>query len=157
MHGPLRYDHYRVLGIDRNASPQEIKRAYRNRVKLCHPDRNGTPQAGTLFCAVHEAYETLREPERRRLYDDRLAGYRSAPQPTTQWYTQGSRQHPTVPDYRVSRFAFIGLHITGLCFGLSVVMGILVGITFLGWPVYVLVFTLPGLVVIPESIAGLRS
>ena len=54
------------------------------------------------------------------------------------------------------RFAFVGLHLTGLLFGLGVVGGITTGCAVEGWPAHMLVFTLPGIAVIPDSIAGLR-
>lgn len=157
MPGSLRFDHYRVLGIPRDASPQEVKRAYRERVKVCHPDRNGTAQASTLFHAVHEAYDTLRDADRRRHYDERLAGYRPAQQATAHQPMHRPRHDAVQKQRPVNRFAFIGLHVTGLCFGIAVVSGILVGITFLDWPLYFIVFTVPGSVVIPDSLAGLRS
>jgi hypothetical protein len=56
----------------------------------------------------------------------------------------------------VNRFAFIGLHLTGLLFGSLLVLWILAGITYLDWPGYFLVFSLPGVAIIPDSIAGLR-
>lgn len=159
MRGSLRYDHYRVLGIVREASAQQVKQAYRERVKLCHPDRNGSPEATRQFQAVQEAYETLRDGELRRSYDAVLAGYRHVqpqrPEPTPR-RPQGTTRYASAPDRPVNKFAFIGLHVTGLCFGVILVSGIIVGITFMDWPFYLLVFCLPGLVVIPDSIAGLR-
>ncbi|MBL7951505.1 MAG: J domain-containing protein [Flavobacteriales bacterium] len=158
MQGTLRYDHYRVLGIPRDASQHEIKRAYRDLVKTCHPDRNDSPQASTLFQAVHAAYETLRDADRRQAYDARLLNYRPVRpgRPMEQEHTfQG--KHPMHRDRQVNRFAFVGLHVTGLCFGVSLIGGILVGITFLNWPAYAIVFTIPGAVVIPDSLAGLRT
>lgn len=156
MHEPLRYDHYRVLGIPRDASLLEVKRAYRERVKACHPDRNGSPQATTLFHAVHAAYETLRDVQRRQAYDERLVGYRSVHQPVphpkrTHRACSGTRERP------VPRFAFVGLHVTGLCFATALIGVSLVGVTFLNWPMYTILFCVPGIVVIPDSLAGLRT
>jgi len=159
MRGSLRYDHYRILGIMRNASAHQVKKAYRERVKLCHPDRNGSPEAARQFQAVQEAYETLRDGELRRYYDALLSGFRpvqatTGERPPTR--TPGRTRYAIRADRAVNRFAFIGLHVTGLCFGVILITGIVIGITFLGWPLYLLVFCLPGLVVIPDSLAGLR-
>lgn len=159
MRGSLRYDHYRVLGIMRDASTHQVKKAYRERVKLCHPDRNGSPEAARQFQAVQEAYETLRDGELRRTYDALLSGYRHVQPPPADGSpprAQGGERYATRGDRPVNRFAFIGLHVTGLCFGVILITGILVGITFLDWPLYLLVFCLPGIVVIPDSLAGLR-
>jgi molecular chaperone DnaJ len=63
-------DHYEVLGVTRNASDEEIKRAYRDLARRYHPDsKPDDPEAAERFKEVSVAYETLRDPERRRRYD----------------------------------------------------------------------------------------
>jgi len=63
-------DYYSILGIDRDASEEELKRAYRNLAIKWHPDRNpGSAAAEERFKAVAEAYAVLSHPERRRQYD----------------------------------------------------------------------------------------
>lgn len=63
-------DPYDVLGVDRNASGEEIKRAYRTLARRYHPDVNpGDAAAEAHFKEVSAAYETLSDPERRRRYD----------------------------------------------------------------------------------------
>lgn len=59
-------DLYDVLGVDRDASREEIKRAYRRRARELHPDAGGDEEA---FKEVTRAYEVLSDPERRALYD----------------------------------------------------------------------------------------
>ena len=62
-------NYYRVLGIDPNATDQDIKKAYRKLAMTFHPDINTDKAAQEKFLAIGEAYEVLSNSERRRLYD----------------------------------------------------------------------------------------
>jgi hypothetical protein len=66
------YDYYKILDIPRTASLEEIKRAYRNKAKLIHPDINNSPKANEVFAVVNEAYETLSDESKRYLHDVKL-------------------------------------------------------------------------------------
>ncbi|MCS7030953.1 MAG: J domain-containing protein [Gloeomargarita sp. SKYG116] len=60
-------DHYRTLGLRPDATPAQVKAAYRRLVKLCHPDTN--PNGHEQMIALNLAYEVLSDPEQRRAYD----------------------------------------------------------------------------------------
>ena len=63
-------DYYEVLGVNRNASDTEIKKAYRTQARKNHPDVNpGDKQAETRFKEIQAAYDVLSDTEKRALYD----------------------------------------------------------------------------------------
>ncbi len=65
-------DYYEVLGVNRNASPEEIKRAYRKVALQYHPDKNpGDKTAEEKFKEASNAYDVLSDPEKRKIYDIR--------------------------------------------------------------------------------------
>ncbi len=63
-------DYYKILGVPRNATQEEIKRAYRKLAMQYHPDRNqGNKEAEEKFKEINEAYAVLSDPEKRKMYD----------------------------------------------------------------------------------------
>ncbi|HWF56343.1 MAG TPA: molecular chaperone DnaJ [Solirubrobacteraceae bacterium] len=67
---PERPDYYKVLGVGKNASDEEIKKAYRKLARQYHPDRNsGNKQAEERFKEISQAHDVLSDPEKRKQYD----------------------------------------------------------------------------------------
>ncbi len=63
-------DYYEILGVDRSASDSDLKKAYRQKALKYHPDKNaGDKQAEEKFKEAAEAYEVLRDPRKRQIYD----------------------------------------------------------------------------------------
>jgi curved DNA-binding protein len=72
-------DYYEALGVPREASAEEIRRAYRSLARQYHPDINKEPGAEDRFKEISEAYEVLRDPDKRARYD--RFGARGGPRP----------------------------------------------------------------------------
>src|SRR5258705_9819676 len=98
-------DYYEVLGIKRNAKPEEIKKAYRRLARKYHPDVNpGDKASEDRFKLTTEAHDVLSDPKKRKAYDqfgqysDNLAAS------AARGATPGPRAGPTPPAFDFSGF-----------------------------------------------------
>src|SRR5512138_2868315 len=85
-------DYYEVLGVARTAPQEEIQRAYRKLARKFHPDVNKAKDAEDKFKEINEAYEVLKDPEKRKMYDQLGPEWRSGQdfRPPPGWeYQQG--------------------------------------------------------------------
>lgn len=72
-HHAIVKDYYAILGVSTSASESEIKKAFRRLAVRYHPDKNSSPDAVSKFHEINEAYDTVGDAGKRRLYDARLA------------------------------------------------------------------------------------
>ena len=104
-------DYYSVLGVSRNASDAEIKKAYREQARKLHPDVNQSADAEERFKALNEAHQVLSDQDKRARYDRfgsdweryQSAAEGSAPSDFSQWFSGQANGNPNVRfDYRTS-------------------------------------------------------
>lgn len=81
------HDYYKILGVERTSKPDQIKTAYRRLARKFHPDVSKEPNAEARFKEVQEAYEVLRDPEKRAAYDQLGSEWKSGQQfrPPPDW------------------------------------------------------------------------
>ena len=85
-------DYYKILGVAKSATDEEVKKAYRKMALKYHPDKNKSPDAEEKFKEIAEAYDVLSDPEKRKMFDqfgeEGLKGTPGAPGgPTGDSYT----------------------------------------------------------------------
>ena len=95
-----RPDYYKILGVGKNASDEEIKKSYRKLARQYHPDRNsGDKKAEERFKEISQAYDVLSDPEKRKAYDRGTGpfGVRDARRLRSRLVRRQLQRHPLEP------------------------------------------------------------
>src|SRR5512147_2504723 len=108
-------DYYNIMGVAREATQDEIKRAYRKLARKYHPDVSKEPDAEARFKELGEAYEVLKDPEKRAAYDQLGANWKAGQEfrPPPDWdagfeFSGGYRDGGAFSDFFESLFGRAG-------------------------------------------------
>jgi molecular chaperone DnaJ len=173
------YDFYKILEVSRTASQEEIKKAYRNKAKLVHPDVNNSPKANEVFAVVNEAYEVLTDEQKRYLHDVKLnfADAAKADAERKKHYYGSSVKNDTYSNpnfhydwnsfkaaykektdedyYNRSPFFYNLFFACGMCIGFIIII-VLIGGTFYNlWPFPFILISISGFILVKEGWRGL--
>lgn len=87
-------NYYKTLGLNQNATIEEIKKAYRKLAFEYHPDHNKSENASSFFREITEAYEILKDTEKRKVYDEFVLGNNSkqAEERMDSWQNQAKKK-----------------------------------------------------------------
>lgn len=101
-------DYYKVLGVDKQSSTGDIKKAYRKLALKWHPDKNPDNQteANKKFKEISEAYEVLSDEKKRRIYDDRGKGGYEDSRQRGRYRSQAKYDEDHDDDFGFTRFRF---------------------------------------------------
>lgn len=168
-------DYYKILDIPFGATQEEIKRAYRAKAKIHHPDVNSSPDATRMFALISEAYEVLTDENKRFRFDlkykyQNRSGYKPQAENNFQTNTKKKNQdfHYDWDSYNKARYRakdmreshpilFHLLFLFGMFVGFLLSILALVGTYLKLWPFIFVVIVVPGIILIVEGFNGIMG
>ncbi|MCX6297083.1 MAG: DnaJ domain-containing protein [Bacteroidetes bacterium] len=179
------YDFYKILEISRSASMEDIKKAYRLKAKLVHPDINNSPKANEVFAIVSEAYETLTDEKTRYLYDiklDKIETEKATAERKKQYYGSSIKNdsypngiHPNYQSewsslnnyiykektdehyYKKSPWLYNLFFACGILIGFIIIIVMIVGTIRNYWPSPFVLISISGIILVREGWKGIMG
>ncbi len=179
------YDFYKILEIPRTAGLDDIKKAYRLKAKLVHPDVNNSPKANEVFAIVSEAYEILTDEKTRYLYDIKLDqidtekthaerkkqyygssikndSYSNALHPNFQsdWSSLNNYVYKEKTDedyYRQSPWLYNLFFVSGILIGFIIIIVMITGTIRNYWPFPFVLISISGFILVREGWKGIMG
>lgn len=171
------YDYYKILEVNRDATLEEIKQAYRAKAKLVHPDVNDSPKAHELFIIINDAYDVLSDRRKRLLHDVKL-DYASVTKAEAikrrQYYGASSKNNSTATSnfnynwkdyqpkektdldyFKKSPFIYNAFFISGMFSGFIIVFVVVFGTIDKLWPLPFGFICIPGFIMIWHGWRGI--
>ncbi len=150
----LNYDLYKILEIEKNADETTIKKAYREKAKLYHPDVNKNKKAKEVFLLVQEAYEVLHNPKTRMLYD-RSRKDRSYKGINQTWNKQQNKTtykstYKPKPFTKAEKKRVVTISIVGIVFGIVLTISTAFNVYFYQAPPFLLLVSFGGIAIANE-------
>ncbi|MEO6303582.1 MAG: DnaJ domain-containing protein [Bacteroidia bacterium] len=163
---------YKILEIARTATTEDVKRAYRSKAKVMHPDVNNSPKANELFLIINEAYEVLIDANKRYLHDLRLDYIDKSKAESLykkQYYSSSIKKENTNSTefnsvwkekdendyYKKSPLMYNLFFASGMFVGFLIIFVVFVGIYKNVWPFWTVIIAIPGIVLVKEGLSGI--
>ncbi|MEO6903159.1 MAG: DnaJ domain-containing protein [Bacteroidia bacterium] len=166
------YNYYKILDIARTATTDDVKRAYRSKAKVMHPDVNNSPKANELFLIINEAYEVLLDANKRYLHDLRLdyvdkskaellykkqyygsstkKGATNSAESNAAWKEKSESYY-----YKKSPVMYNLFFASGMFVGFLIIFVIFIGIYKNVWHFWTIIIAIPGIILIKEGWSGI--
>lgn len=169
------HDYYKILDISISATQEEIKKAYRLKAKIYHPDVNSSANANQLFALINEAYEVLTDENKRFRFDLKYkyrngTGHKSQTEDSTGYNAKKRNQdfHYDWNSYNKARYRakdmreshpvlFHLLFLFGMFVGFLLTILSIAGTYLKLWPFIFIITVIPGVILIVEGFNGIMG
>ncbi len=166
----MEYNYYKILGISSKATRFEVKRAFREKAKLFHPDSMSNQRSKEAFQVINDAYRVLSDEHKRQEYDIKLgvltasASKNKAKQPP-QYKEKPERSRPTrdctyyqsmrAPQFEPHPIIKYFFYFVGIVFSTTLLMSLVYHLQAGKWPYIMVIIAIPALIVLHDACLGI--